>query len=179
MSLSERVHELRAARSLVRKTRLPASLKMDDSYERISQRYDRASFVRTVDYDALLIKLRTAANAGSSSALTLRELRLAAGCLFDGKKCAADDPAFLNWFLKTMWGNRSRISVKRIIFSYLAHFDPQRPAIQAMGHFLQDAILAFGSGGRWPWPALHQQHALFDPNQAPLQLARLTVASKN
>jgi hypothetical protein len=179
MSLSERVHELRGARSLVRKTRLPVSLKIDESYERISQRYDRVSFIRKVDYDALLTKLRTAVNTGSSSALTLRELRLAAGCLFDGDKCVADDPVFLNWFLRAMRSNCSRISVKRIVFNYLAHFDPRRPAIRTMGHFLQDAILAFEPGGRWPWPALHQQHALFDPNQAPLQLAKLTLGSSD
>jgi hypothetical protein len=179
MSLSERVHELKGARSLVRKARLPIALKIDVSFERISQRYECASIVRPVDYEALLSKLRSAVIGGSSSALTLRELRLVAGCLFEGDKCAADDPALLDWLLRSIRTNRSRISVKRIIFSYLAHFDPQRPAIRTMGRFLQDATLAFGPDGRWPWQALNQQHSLFDPDQAPLWLARLAIGSSD
>jgi EH_Signature domain len=177
MSLNDRVQELRNARSLIRRARLRTNLKIERSLEALNHRFDEASVVAPPDYAAVLAKVRATAARGSLSGLTLRDLRLTAACLFAGDKSAADDPVFLRWFLHAIRTHRSRLSTKRVILSYLLHFDPRRPAIRTIGTFLRETVGSFQPGPRWPWPALQHEYALFDPAEAPDRLANMALGS--
>jgi hypothetical protein len=110
--------------------------------------------------------------------LTLREMRLAASCLFDGEQGRlADDEPFLGQYLDALRSIRSRIAIKRLIHCYCVHFNPAHQGIQRIGAFLREAISTIE--GRWEWPERHRRHMLFDPVQAPQRLARLTIDSRN
>jgi hypothetical protein len=97
MSLSERLDELRRAGAIIRLPRLPRKLMIEQSFDRVSARFEHLRPIAQVDYDALVAKLRSVANSRSLSTLTLREMRLAASCLFDGEqKRLADDLSLIN-----------------------------------------------------------------------------------
>lgn len=177
MNLRERLNELKRVRTIVRKPRLPGSLKIERSYDRVCKKYDQVSSVRSVDYDALLAKLQLVAKSRAMSTLSQREMRLAASCLFDGEKKLADDHDFLGQFLGALRSIRSRSAVRRLIYAYCVHFDPRHPGIRQIGLFLREAISTVPSSPRWVWPERHRQFGLFDPAQAPDQLAGLTIDS--
>jgi hypothetical protein len=178
MSLSERLDELRRAGAIIRLPRLPRKLMIEQSFDRVSARFEHLRPIAQVDYDALVAKLRSVANSRSLSTLTLREMRLAASCLFDGEqKRLADDEPFLDQYLDALRSIRSRIAIKRLIHCYCVHFNPRHRGIQRIGAFLREAISSIE--GRWEWPERHRRHMLFDPAQAPQQLARLTIDSKS
>src|ERR1700732_404249 len=69
MSLSERLKELKGARTLIRRPQLPLSLKIERSYNQVSQKYDQITPVRKVDYDALVTKLRLVAKSRAMGTL--------------------------------------------------------------------------------------------------------------
>jgi hypothetical protein len=178
MSLSERLDELKRARAIIRPTRLPHKLMVEQSFDRISARSEHLRPITQVDYDALVAKLRSVASSRSLLRLTLREMRLVASCLFDGEQHRlADDEIFLDQYLEALLSIRSRIAIKRLIHCYCVHFHPSHRGIQRIGVFLREAISSIE--GRWEWPERHRRHMLFDPAQAPQQLARLTINSRN
>lgn len=177
MNLSKRLNELRGLRTLVRRPRLPLSLRIERSYDRICKKYDQISPVRYVDYDALLTKLRLVAKSRAMSTLSQREMRLAGSCLFDGDKKLADDYNFLSQFLGALRSIRSRVAIRRLIHAYCIHFDPKHPGIRQIGIFLREAISTVPPSPRWVWPERHRQFGLFDPTQAPERLAALTIDS--
>ena len=177
MSLSDRVEELKRARTIVRLPRLPEKLLIEQSYDRVNEKYDQVSPINKVDYDALLTKLRAVARSRSIASLTIREMRLTASCLFDGEHHLADDQSFLDQFLDALRSIRSRAAIKRLIHSYFVHFDPNHRGIQRIAIFLRESIASIE--GRWEWPERHRQFRIFDPAQAPEQLAGLTIKSIN
>jgi hypothetical protein len=176
MSLRERLVELKGAR-LIRRLQLPLSLNIDRSYNLVSQRYDQIAPVGKVDYDALLTKLRLVAQSREMSTLSQREMRLSASCLFDGEIRLADDHNFLGQFLDAQRSIRSRAAIRRLIHAYCSHFDPSHPGIRRIGIFLREAVATIPSSPRWVWPERHRQFGLFDPTQAPVRLAELTIGS--
>jgi hypothetical protein len=177
MRLSERVDELRRARTIVRPIRLPARLLIEQCYDRISERSQVIRPINKIDHDALLRKLHSVASAREMMNLTVRDMRLASSCLFEGEKPLADNQHFLELYLDALRSIRSRAAIKRLIHSYCAHFDPKHKGIQRIASFLREAIS--GLSGRWEWPERHKRFKLFDPAQAPLQLAELTINSVN
>lgn len=177
MSLREIVNELNRSRKIIRPPQLPARLKIEKSYNQVTAKYDQVSFVKIVDYHALLTKLNAVANSGSIKDLTYREMRLAASCLFDGHPRLADNKLFLDLFLDALRSLRSRLAIKRLIYSYCLHFNPTDRGIQRIGEFLREAILHIE--GHWDWPERHRKYRFFDPVQAPQQLASLTAESTN
>jgi hypothetical protein len=70
MTLSERVAELKGGRLVVRRVRLPVSLKLESSYDRVSARFDQVSPVKAADYEALLEKLVDLEKSGDLSKLS-------------------------------------------------------------------------------------------------------------
>ena len=129
MSLREVVNEFKRSRSIIRLPHLPAVLKTEKSYKRISEKYGEIGAVEIVDYRALLDRLKAAAESGSIEKLTYRDLRLGASCVFDGKPRLADNKHFLDLYLGALRTFRSRLAVKRLIYSYCLHFDPKDAAI--------------------------------------------------
>src|SRR5262249_18633656 len=108
---------------------------------------------------------------------SVRDMRLAASCLFDGNPCLATDSVFLKQYLEALRSIRSRIAIKRLIHSYCTHFDPNHEGIQRIGSFLHENIATIG--GRWEWPQRNRQFKLFDPVQGPKLLAQVTATSEN
>ncbi len=179
MSLSERLKELKGARILIRRPQLPLSLKIERSYNQVSQKYDQITPVRKVDYDALLTKLQLVAKSRAMATLSQREMRLSASCLFDGEIRLADDHNFLAQFLDAQRSIRSRVAIRRLIHAYCSHFETGHPGIRQIGIFLREAVSTIPSSKRWVWPERHRQFGLFDPAQAPARLAELTINSLN
>jgi len=52
--LSERLSELKRARTIIRKPRPTYLISIERSYDRVCQKYDQVSSIRSVDYDTLL-----------------------------------------------------------------------------------------------------------------------------
>jgi hypothetical protein len=172
MTLAERLRELKATRTIVRTPRLPPKTMTEQSFDRVDAKFDQVSVVNKVDYDALMAKLWNGARASSVSSLSPREMRLAASCLFDGRKRLADDASFLHQYLGALRSIRSRIATKRLIHSYCVHFDPGHAGIKQIGAFLDEAMSS--AKWRWEWPERHRRHRLFDPIEAPRRLFDLT-----
>jgi hypothetical protein len=173
MTLAERVNELLKLRAVVRPVPLRQRLRIEESAERIRFNVERS--IGQIDYDSLMLKLRAAARSRSFASVSLRDMRLAASCLFDGDPCLAADLVFLQLYLDGLRSIRSRIAVKRLIHSYCVHFDPGLEAIRRIGAFLHENIGTIG--GRWEWPERHRRHKLFDPIQAPTAVAGVTLRS--
>ncbi len=176
MRLSERVEELRGTRTIVRLLRLPARLEIEKCYDRISNRSHETRAISKLDHDALLVKLRAAGTARGMMGLTVRDMRLAASCLFEGEKPLAENWNFLDQYLDALRSIRSRGATKRLIHAYCIHFDPRHDGIQKIGSYLREAIVSLA--GRWEWPERQRRFKLFDPTQAPRLLAALTLDSK-
>jgi EH_Signature domain len=174
MSLSERLKDLSGIRTIIRLPRLPTSPRIEQSLARTIERYDRPIAVDKVEYDSLIKKLLAGA---SVSNLTLREVRLTVTCLFEGERRLIDDARFLTQYLGALRSLRSRIAIRRLIGTYIAHFDPRQSGIRELGHFLTEAISSIDC--RWDWPQRHRQFKLFDPDQAAFQLLRLTTEGDN
>src|SRR6266540_2875151 len=177
MSLSERVAELKRMRTIVRSPRLPHRLKIEQTFDRINQKHDQIKPVSKVDYDALIAKLRSVGRSKSVSSLTFREMILSASCLFDGEERLVDDQYFLDQFLDALRSIRSRIAIKRLIHCYCINFDPNHRGIQRIASFLRESVSSVE--GRWEWPERHRRYRIFDPAQAPRELARVTINSNN
>ena len=175
MNLRELVEQLGRSKKIIHLPQLPAELKTKRSYERVSEKYSELNFVDVIDYDAMLEKLRHAAESRTLADFTYREMRLAAGCLFDGKSRLADNTSFLNLYLEALRALRSRLAVKRLIYIYCLHFDPADPAIRRLAEFLREAIREIG--GRWDWPERQKKYRIFEPTEAPQQIANLTKDS--
>lgn len=175
MTLSERLDELIRARKIIRPPQQLKRLMIEKSYDRISEKYEKIRPIDTVDYHALLAKLRSVARSRSMMNFTLREMRLAASCLFEGDKPLSEDQTFLDLYLDSLRSIRSRMAIKRLIHSYCLHFEPTHRGIRRIGSFLQEAVS--NVVGRWDWPEKHRQYRLFDPDQAPREIAKLTVNS--
>lgn len=179
MNLSERLRELEKSRTIIRRIRLPVSLKIERSHDQVSLKYDQVAWIETVDYDALVSKLRLVAKSNSISLLTPREMRLAASCLFEGEMPLADDLEFLDKFLEALRPIRSRVAIKRLIHTYFNHFDPSSQSIQRIGTFLQEVVSTIPTSRHWIWEERHQQLRLFDPANVVGQLAILAVETLN
>ena len=176
MSLAERLAELRRARAVIRPLHLPSKSMTEQSLDRASARFESCRPINQVDYKTLISKLRSVASSKSSlSQLTLREMRLAGSCLFDGERCLADNDNFLDQYLDALRSLRSRMATKRLINAYCLHFDPKNRGIQRIGAFLREAIT--NVRGRWEWVERSRQYMLFEPRQAAQQLANLTLGS--
>jgi hypothetical protein len=172
VSLRERVQDLAGIRTIIRPPRLPVTARIEQSLAQVIERYDRPVKVDKVEYDVLSARLR----AGYSlSNLTLREIRLAASCLCEGESRPIDDSRFLTQYLDVLRSIRSRIAVRRLIGTYISHFDPNHPGIRQIGGFLTEAMSSLGC--RWEWPERHRKFKLFDPDLVPLQLFHLTRRS--
>jgi hypothetical protein len=111
----------------------------------------------------------------SLSQLSLREMRLAGSCLFDGERCLAQNDNFLNQYLDALRTLRSRMAIKRLIHAYCLHFDTNNRGIRRIAAFLREAIS--NVRGRWEWVEKSRHYMLFEPSQAAQQLANLTLAS--
>ena len=96
MGLNSLLDELKRSRNPITSVRLPGRLALEKSYKRVAERYDREVSVTALDYEALLVKLRACADARSMEALSIREVRLAASCLFDHTPSLADDELLLD-----------------------------------------------------------------------------------
>jgi hypothetical protein len=177
MTLGARLEELRRTRRIIRPPRQLSPLRIEESYDRVLKRFDHLGSTRVVDYDALLAKLRLAPTAKSVISLTLRDMRLAASCLFDGEQPLVENESFLDQYLDALRSIRSRMAIKRLIHSYCLHFNPNHRGIRRIGSFLREAVSSVE--GRWEWPERHRQYRLFDPAQAPHELAKLTVDSSD
>ena len=173
MSLGERLAVLGRARRIIRSVNLPAKLRSEEILERTEERFARISTIQQVDYKALLQKLNAVAASRSFSLLTVREMQLAASCLFDGDSPVADDGPLLDQFLDALRSLKSRTAFRRLIHCYCNHFDPNNPAIIKIGAFLTQSIS--DAQLRSEWRQRHRDYRLFDPSQAPEHLARLTV----
>jgi hypothetical protein len=152
-------------------------LLIEQCYDRISERSQVIRPINKIDHDTLLKKLNAAASARQMMNLTVRDMKLASSCLFEGEKPLADNQPFLEQYLDALRSIRSRGAVKRLIHGYCDHFDPDHKGIQRIGAFLRESIS--GLSGRWDWPERHKRYKLFDPGQAPRQLAELTIDSLN
>jgi hypothetical protein len=115
--------------------------------------------------------------SASFSLLTSREMRLAASCLFDGERPIASNKNLLDQFLDALRSTQSRIAIKRLIHSYCVHFDPKHAGIVRISTFLRESINSTQSSSEWP--ERHRHYMIFDPSEAPKQLARLTTQSAN
>src|SRR5207245_766957 len=122
MTLSELLDELIRGGKVIRSPQPPKRLLIEKSYDRISEKYDRIRPINSVDFDALLAKLRSVAKSRSMMELTLREMRVAASCLFDGEQPLSVDDGFLDQYLDALRSIRSRMAIKRLIHTYCLHF---------------------------------------------------------
>jgi hypothetical protein len=174
MSLSERVKDLVGVRTIIRRPRLPTNPRIEESLARTIARYDRLIVVDKIEYDPLIKKLHAGA---SVSNLTLREVRLTATCLFEGERRLIDDSRFLTQYLGALRSLRSRIAIRRLIGTYISHFDLKHPGIRELGNFLTEAISLIDC--RWDWPQRHRQFKIFDPDEAASHLLRLTTHGDN
>jgi hypothetical protein len=172
--LSERVKDLVGVRTIIRQPRLPTNLCIEGSLARAVAQYDTPVAVNKVEYDALITKLRAGA---SVSGLTMREIRLTATCLFEGERRLIDNSSFLTQYLGALRSLRSRTAARRLIGTYISHFDPKHPGVRELGHFLTDAMSSVEA--RWAWPQRHHQFKLFDPDQVATQLLRLATNVDN
>jgi hypothetical protein len=177
MSLSERVAELKGGKLILRRVRLPASLKLESSYDRANARFDQVNPIRATDYEALLKKLADLGRSGDLSKLSLREMRLSASCLFDGETRLADNKVFLNHFLEAQRSIRSAAAIRRLIHAYCTHFDSSHSAIRLIGMFLREAVGNIPATKKWAWRERDRRFELFDPTKAPDRLAELIVDS--
>lgn len=179
MSLSGRVASLRSERAVIRRVRLPVSLELDKSYDRVSTRFDQVSPIRIIDYEALLEKLVYLEKSGDLSKLSLREMRLSASCLFDSKTRLADNRSFLSHFLEAQRSIRSASAIRRLIHAYCMHFDSKHSGIRLIGMFLREAVSSVPTTKRWAWRERDRRFDLFDPTKVPDRLAELVVISEN
>jgi hypothetical protein len=177
MRLKERISELRRFRAVVRPVRLPEKLRIDEVYERISRRSEEVRPVETIDREALLKKLGDMADARQLSRLSLREMRLAASCLFGGERPLAERQSVLDQYLDALRSIKSRSATKRLIQTYFLHFDPNHKGVRSIGAFLCGEVNQLA--GRSPWPERHRQFKLFDPVLATDALTSLTLMSLN
>jgi hypothetical protein len=150
-------------------------LLIEHCYDRISERSQAIRPINKIEHDALLTKLYSVRSAREIMNLTVRDMKLASSCLFEGEKPLADNRNFLELYLGALRSIKSRAAIKRLIHSYCVHFDPNHMGIQSIGSFLRGSIS--GLPGRWDWPERHGRFKLFDPAQAPRLLAELTIDS--
>jgi hypothetical protein len=148
---------------------------IEQCYDRISERSQVIRPINKIDHDELLAKLYSVRSAREIMNLTIRDMKLASSCLFEGERPLADNRSFLELYLDALRSIRSRAAIKRLIQSYCVHFDPNHMEIQSIGLFLRGSIS--GLSGRWDLPERHQRFKLFDPAQAPRLLAELTIDS--
>jgi hypothetical protein len=104
-------------------------------------------------------------------------MRLTASCLFDGEQPIACEKSLLDQFLDALRSIQSSIAIKRLIHSYCANFDPKHAGIVRIGAFLRESVNSIQSYSGWP--ERHRQYMIFDPSEAPEQLAKLTTQSAN
>jgi hypothetical protein len=177
MNLRELVNELKSSRKIIRSPQLPVKLAVEKSYERVAEKYDQIGSISVLDYRDLLERLKIAADAKSLTDLSYRDMRLAASCLFESRPRLADNLLFLDLYLDALRSLRSRLAIKRLIHSYCLHFDPTDHAIRRIGEFLQTATREIN--GQWNWPDRHRKYRLFDPTQAPQELAIITTKASS
>jgi hypothetical protein len=175
MTLGERIEELLRTRRIVPPVNLPQKLALEKSFELIDEKYGHPGGIHASDYQSLLIKLQAVARVGSFSTLSLREMRLAAGCLFDGQQPIANDERLLDQFLDSLRSIQSRLAIKRLIHSYCTNFDPNHAGIVRIGAFLRESVPTIRA--QWEWPQRHRQYMIFDASRAPHELAKLTIDS--
>jgi EH_Signature domain len=173
MNLRELVIELKSSRKVIRPPQLPVKLALEESYQRLAEKYDQIGSINILDYRVLLEKLKAAADANSLRDLSYRDMRLAASCLFEGRPRLVDNLLFLRLYLDGLRSLRSRLAIKRLIHSYCLHFDPADQAIRRVGEFLQIAIREVK--GQWDWPDRQRKYWLFDVARAPQELANVTA----
>jgi hypothetical protein len=175
MRLTERIEELLRAKVILRPLRLPDKLMVEQCYERINDRSQEIRPINKIDHDTILAKLHGLRDAHELMTLTIREMKLASSCLFEGEKPLGGNHSFLEQYLDALRSLRSRVAIKRLIHSYCLHFDPNHRGIQQIGLFLREAISSVS--GRWEWPERHRRYKLFDPALGPKTLAGLTLGS--
>lgn len=171
MSLRALLEDLRSSKTIIRPPRMPNRLRIDEALEKVAQRFERLSPIDPHDYNALVAKLRSISRSRKWSSLTLRDLRLAASCLFDGQHRLADDSRFLDGYLGTLRSTASRLTVKRLIHTYCMHFDTDHAGIRKIATFLAEIV----GNWDWDWSKRHIDYRLFDPKQAPRAIADLTA----
>jgi EH_Signature domain len=172
VSLSGRLEELRTSRAVISKQRLPAVSKIEQSLQRLTEKYDRVGVTSEIDYAALIVTLRSLFQSGRLTDLSPREVRLTASCLFEGHPQLANDAAFLDQYLNVASLMNSRITVKRLIHTYCLHFDQDHRGIRQIGEFLQRAISANACQSGWDWQSRHAQYKIFEPNLVSDRIAR-------
>lgn len=177
MSLAERLRDLRSSRAIISKQRIPTVLKIEQALLQLNQKYDHIGPTSNIDYNALILKLRSLSRSGLLSNLSPREVRLTASCLFEGQPALASDIHFLDHFLNIVRSINSRIAVKRLIHTYCLHFDHTHPGILRIGDFLQEAISANADRSNWDWPSRHAQYKIFEATAAPDHIAKLVANS--
>jgi hypothetical protein len=165
MSLAERLDELKRTQLIVRPPDLPRRTRMEQSFQLVESRFAGGQIVNKIDFERLRGRLLALAKTGSLANLSLRELRLAASCLFEGTERLADDYDLLEKYFDALRSVRSRMILKRLIHAYCIHFDPSHGGIQRLGAFLGAEASALDE--KWNWSEMHYMYNIFTPSLAP------------
>ncbi len=126
-----------------------------------------------IDMPELRQMLIRAAESGDWGSIGDRNWRYASECLSFGAPPLIANERFIEAYLAHAGACRSNAIINGLIRYYLWHFEPARPGFRRIAAFL--AALTTETHARWS--ELHRRFRLFDPDQAPAQLAAAAMSA--
>lgn len=141
---------------------------------RVCKRHDEGGKpLQPVDLAKLVLRFREAAAAGTLDQVSKREWKQVCWGIFDGPDPLAEDTVFLEVLLDRLWKGPSQPLCRRLITVYLAKFGTAPVTI----HRVAQSLAALAPHWPWGWALRQQRFHLFEPEKAPLELARHCCAT--
>ena len=170
MSLKDTLDQTGTAQAL-RVRILPPTSKMAKAAAALAERMMRLSEPQPFDLDALQTKLFRVADTGDWTPISERDLRNTCFCLWRNAPPLAGDARFLKGYFGALQSVASRIATKLLVRAYFLHFDPWAPGIRDVARYLEEAV----TGWSWDWATHHRNYRLFNPEEAPRQIAEAAL----
>jgi hypothetical protein len=127
------------------------------------------------DYDAIAgALLAKMSRASSSGALTWRELRDAAWCLWTTEPALASGTASLHAVVRSAEVCERRQPARALAASYMASFGRDRPGIEVVARTLMRVAPRMGR----PWTDLHNAYSVFNLIEGPANVARHALENR-
>lgn len=161
--------ETEAARLRVQAKPALLKAKLDDEVKKVCARFsDGGEPPDPPDLDLLVRRFREAARNNTLHQFSRREWNQVCWGMFVPPEPLAEQPLFLDALLTRLWNGPSRSLCRTLILVYLAKFDPTSRSMQRIAQALADLAPRWD----WPWAERQQRFHLFEPDKAPLELAK-------
>lgn len=120
------------------------------------------------DLARLISEFRKATAADALDQFRLRQWKQVCWGMFAPPEPLAEHTEFLDALLTRLWNGPSRTLSRTLITLYLAQFNPTSRSMQRIAQALADLAPRWD----WPWAERQQLFHLFEPDKAPLELAK-------